>query len=162
MPMEVPISSQYGFTPDTTRPWIHWGINNGAMMTLSPPECANADGSANFFPAGFCSVVNPYWKYLLALDGGNTCFSAADAANKTGQKYLPTTMSGGILCRAPVRRLEIYVPLKTPQPGGKQLLIQLYQNGKMISSQNVPFFAIGNTGKTRIRHDCCSWNYSVL
>jgi len=82
----------------------------------------------------------------LALDGGKTCLSSADASNTTGFPYLTTTMSGGILCRAPVRRLEIYVPLKT-QPGGKALSLQLYQNGKMISSQNVPFFAIGNTGK---------------
>jgi len=134
--------------PVTTQPWIHWGTNNGAMMTLSPPECANTDGKSNFFPAGFCSVVNPFWKYLLALDGGKTCLSTADAGTQTGLKYLNVTMSNGILCRAPVRRLEIYVP-KTgaPQPGGKQISIQLSQNGKVISSQNVPFFAIGTTGK---------------
>jgi len=133
--------------PVTTRSWIHWGTNNGAMMTLSPPECANANGKSNFFPAGFCSVVNPFWKYLLALDGGKTCLTSADASKQTGVPYLTVTMTGGILCRAPVRRLEVYVPLKTPQPGGKKLLLQLYQNGKMISSQPVPFFAIGNTGK---------------
>jgi len=133
--------------PVTTRNWIHWGTNNGAMMTLSPPECANANGKSNFFPAGFCSVVNPFWKYLLALDGGKTCLSSADASKETGVSYLTVTMSAGILCRAPVRRLEVYVPLKSQQPGGKALLIQLYQGGKMISSQNVPFFAIGNTGK---------------
>jgi len=116
-------------------------------MTLSPPECANPNGKSNFFPSGFCSVVNPFWKYLLALDGGKTCLSAADAAKQTGLAYLPVTMTGGILCKAPVRRLEIYVPQKGAQPGGRQLLIQLYQNGQMVSSQNVPFFAIGNTGK---------------
>jgi len=82
----------------------------------------------------------------LALDGGKTCVTAAQAATQTNLPYLPTTMTGGILCRAPVRRLEIYVPQKTPA-GGKPITIQLYQNGKMISSQNVPFFAIGTTGK---------------
>jgi hypothetical protein len=132
--------------PDTTQPWIHWGINNGAMMTLSPPECANTDGKANFFPKGFCSVANPYWTYLLALDGGKTCLTSAAAQQETGLNYLTKTMTGGIMCRAPLRRLEIWVPPKTPA-GGKPLLIQLSQNGKMISSQQVPYFAIGNTGK---------------
>jgi len=115
-------------------------------MTLSPPECANADGSANFFPKGFCSVANPYWKYLLSLDGGKTCLTSDAAQIATGVPYLTKTMAGGILCRAPLRRLEIWVPPKTPA-GGKPILLELYQNGKLLSSQTVPFFAIGNTGK---------------
>lgn len=43
---------------------VNWGPNNGAMFTLGPNE-NNADGNY-LFPAGFVSVVHPYW-YNLSI-----------------------------------------------------------------------------------------------
>jgi hypothetical protein len=37
---------------------IQWGDNNGAMFTLGPDESLNGN---YLFPAGFRSIVNPYW-----------------------------------------------------------------------------------------------------
>ena len=39
---------------------LQWGPNNGAMFTLGPDDEKNLDGNT-LFPAGFCSIVNPYW-----------------------------------------------------------------------------------------------------
>jgi hypothetical protein len=39
---------------------LQWGPNNGAMFTLGPDDENNLNGN-KLFPAGFCSIVNPYW-----------------------------------------------------------------------------------------------------
>ena len=39
---------------------MNWGPNNGAMFTLSPDDQNNPKGNY-LFPAGFTSIVHPYW-----------------------------------------------------------------------------------------------------
>jgi len=36
------------------------------------------------FPAGYCSIINPYWTYLLNIDGGQTCITCDAMAQKMG------------------------------------------------------------------------------
>jgi len=118
------------------------------MLTLSPPECANPTG--DYFPPGYCSLVNPYWKYLLALDNGQTCLTSAEVSTQTGITYLDKIYASGILCKRAVRRLEVYTFNLTMASNPQPLLLKLFQNGKQISTQNVPYFQIGDDGsKTR-------------
>ena len=48
-----------GVVPDD-RSILQWGPNNGAMFTLGPDEEKNINGN-QLFPAGFSSIVHPYW-----------------------------------------------------------------------------------------------------
>jgi hypothetical protein len=60
MPTYVFINMQWtGVVPDDYS-MLKWGPNNGAMFTLGPDEEKNVDGN-RLFPAGFCSIVHPYW-----------------------------------------------------------------------------------------------------
>ena len=60
MPTYVFVNMKWiGVVSDTSR-IVQWGKNNGAMFTLGPGEETNLKGN-NLFPAGFCSIVNPYW-----------------------------------------------------------------------------------------------------
>lgn len=60
MPTYVFINMKWTGTISSTSRIVQWGPNNGAMFTLGPDDENNRNGN-NLFPAGFCSIVNPYW-----------------------------------------------------------------------------------------------------
>lgn len=133
----------------TSDSYLRWGENRGAMYVLGPDDCANPNGV--MFPKGYCSVANPFWSFLTALDSGRTCQNASAAATLLGESgAFINRWSSGILCKAPLRRLEIYT-LGQKQASAPNLKLQLWQNGAMISSVTVPYFQIAddasNTGK---------------
>jgi len=60
MPTYVFVNMKWtGVTSDESS-ILQWGPNNGAMFTLGPDDEKNFNGS-KLFPAGYCSIVNPYW-----------------------------------------------------------------------------------------------------
>jgi hypothetical protein len=60
MPTYVFVNMKWtGVTSDQSE-MVQWGPNNGAMFTLGPDDEKNLYGNT-LFPAGFCSIVNPYW-----------------------------------------------------------------------------------------------------
>jgi len=82
------------------------GSNNGAMFTLGPNDLLNGNP---LFPKDFRSIIHPYWKYLLELDNGLTCFTN-EQANQNKDKYLLNNQPyGAILCKKSVRRLEVII-----------------------------------------------------
>lgn len=136
-------------TPTNQKNWIEWGENNGAMWTLSDADCAaNAKGN-KLFPPGFCSIVNPYWTYLLAIDGGNTCQTCDQVAQKVmGLAPGSTDYNGfmnryqkAIFCKKRVTRLEIYTKAQT-MASAPNVQLELWQNNNKISSQQVNYFQI--------------------
>ena len=89
---------------------VQWGPNNGAMFTLGPDDEQNLNGN-KLFPTGFCSIIHPYWSYLLAIDNGESCFDSNYVANLTNQNNakFKEKYSKAIFCKRPVRRLEVYL-----------------------------------------------------
>lgn len=71
----------------------------GATYSLSPPDAANP--KSNMFPRGFQSVCHGMHTYLLTLDNGATCVTSASLG-------LATQYENGILCKKPLRRLEVF------------------------------------------------------
>ena len=62
MPLYVFVNLQWnGVISDNLR-ILQWGPNNGAMFTLGPDDEKNLNGN-KLFPAGFCSIVHPYWLF---------------------------------------------------------------------------------------------------
>ncbi|CAF4949646.1 unnamed protein product, partial [Rotaria sp. Silwood1] len=124
---------------------LQWGPNNGAMFTLGPDDEKNLNGN-KLFPAGFCSIVNPYWTYLLALDNGASCFRSNDVANLLGQdpvKFARKYDGGAIFCKRPVRRLEIFSFNQNPA-NHQTMQLELWQFDNLISSVTLKFFQIGD------------------
>ncbi|CAF1388780.1 unnamed protein product [Rotaria magnacalcarata] len=145
MPTYVFVNMKWtGVTSDRSS-ILKWGPNNGAMFTLGPDDEKNLNGN-KLFPVGFCSIVNPYWSYLLALDNGASCLSANDVANILSQdtvKFTKKYDGGAIFCKRPVRRLEIFSfnqHLTSDQP----MQLELWQFGNLISSVTLNFFQIGD------------------
>jgi hypothetical protein len=127
--------------------WVIWGANNGAMFTMSPNAVDQANIAGNFFPSGYNSLANPYWTYLLALDGGKSCFQSSDAEKADGVTagLYSTRYSSGILCKRPLRRLEIWTFGKSKATwGGVSLTLQLWQKNVQISSVILNYFQIGD------------------
>lgn len=60
MPTYVFVNMKWIGTISDDLPIIKWGPNNGAMFTLGPDDETNTQGN-KLFPAGFCSIVHPYW-----------------------------------------------------------------------------------------------------
>jgi hypothetical protein len=80
------------------------GRNDGGVFALAPPDARAGD--SRIFPAGYQSLVGASKTYLLGIDGGEACKTAADAVagtTESARKY-----ANGILCRRPVRRLNIW------------------------------------------------------
>jgi len=125
--------------------------NNGALFTLGPDDCAASQRGLNtqIFPPYFCSLAHPYWTYLLSIDNGTTCFTSTRAASVVGGDSTATQFSNrydnGILCKRPLRRLEVYThSLTRAHNSTLNLILELYQNNKKISQQSVPYFQIGD------------------
>ena len=60
MPTYVFVNMKWTGTFSDDFSMLKWGPNNGAMFTLGPDYEKNLSGN-KLFPAGFCSIVNPYW-----------------------------------------------------------------------------------------------------
>ena len=60
MPTYVFANMTWTGTVSSATTILTWGPNNGAMFTLSPDDQNNQKGNY-LFPAGFTSIVNPYW-----------------------------------------------------------------------------------------------------
>ncbi|CAF0723862.1 unnamed protein product [Adineta steineri] len=148
MPTYVFINMKWtGVVPDDAS-LLQWGPNNGAMFTLGPDDENNLNGN-KLFPAGFNSIINPYWSYLLALDNGASCFSSNAVATLLGQdppRFAQKYNGGAIFCKRPVRRLEIFS--FNQNAGNRQnMQLELWQFGNRISSVTLNFFQIGDTRK---------------
>jgi len=94
-------------------PHFLWGNNHGAMFTLTSSECAAGNPDGLVFPAGYCSLANPFWSYLLALDGSDVCRTAEQVGhgmNLTGDQLASHVVryGRGILCKQPLRRLTVW------------------------------------------------------
>eukprot|EP01097_Dermamoeba_algensis_P002778 TRINITY_DN2100_c0_g1_i1.p1 TRINITY_DN2100_c0_g1~~TRINITY_DN2100_c0_g1_i1.p1 ORF type:complete len:1249 (-),score=295.24 TRINITY_DN2100_c0_g1_i1:103-3849(-) len=140
MPTYVFVNPKWeGITSNT---YVTWGENHGAMFVLGPGEEANPNGV--IFPVGYCSLINPFWTYLLALDNGQTCHTAETAANNLRQdsRSYATKYAGGILCKKPVRRLEIYTSGQN-RGSARNIKLELWQRGTRISSVVINYFQIG-------------------
>ena len=57
--------------------------------------------NANMSLAGYQGFAHGIHTYLLGLDGGNTCTKSLDLG-------MNTQFAGAILCKKPLRRLEVY------------------------------------------------------
>jgi hypothetical protein len=60
MPTYVFVNMKWTGVISDRQSLIQWGPNNGAMFTLGPDDEQNLNGN-KLFPAGFCSIVHPYW-----------------------------------------------------------------------------------------------------
>ncbi|CAF1148840.1 unnamed protein product [Rotaria sordida] len=145
MPTYVFVNMKWTGVISDDRPILKWGPNNGAMFTLGPDDEKNFNGN-KLFPAGFCSIVNPYWSYLLALDNGASCFNSNDIARLLNQdpgKFAQKYDGGAIFCKRPVRRLEIFT---FNEDGGsyQPMRLELWQSGNLISSVTLNHFQIGD------------------
>jgi hypothetical protein len=60
MPTYVFVNMSWTGTIPNSQPIMNWGPNNGAMFTLGPDDQNNLKGNY-LFPAGFVSIVHPYW-----------------------------------------------------------------------------------------------------
>jgi len=122
--------------------WFQWGNNNGAMFVLGPDDQTNPNGI--MFPAGYCSLANPYWTYLLSLDGGKSCQTASAVATALGADVTTwtTRYNSGILCTRPLRRLEIYT-LGQSSASAPNIKLELWQNNAKVSEQIINYFQIG-------------------
>ncbi|CAF4040020.1 unnamed protein product [Adineta steineri] len=145
MPTYVFVNMKWtGIVPDDSS-LLKWGPNNGAMFTLGPDDEQNLKGN-KLFPAGFNSIVNPYWSYLLALDNGTSCFSSNDVATLLGQdssSFAKKYNGGAIFCKRPVRRLEIFSYNQNSE-NHQNMQLELWQFGNRISSVALNFFQIGD------------------
>ncbi|CAF1388475.1 unnamed protein product [Adineta ricciae] len=145
MPTYVFVNMKWTGTFSDDFSMLKWGPNNGAMFTLGPDDEKNLSGN-KLFPAGFCSIVNPYWTYLLALDNGAACLNSNGVANLLGQdpaKFAKKYDGGAIFCKKPVRRLEIF-SFNQNAGNNRDMRLELWQHGDLISSVTLKYFQIGD------------------
>lgn len=128
------------WTATSAARWMYFQADanhyNG-VFTLSPAEGANPHGT--IFPAGFQSLCSHYFSYLLSLDDGSTCVTAASLA--LGPRY-----DHGILCRVPLRTLRVYTR-GLSKSVAKALRVELWQGGVRKSTLLMPFHQVGSTKK---------------
>ena len=94
--------------------------NYGGIFVLSPPDCTEnqkrssegAVSAKSFFPAGYCSLVNYRYDYLLQHSQGQPlCTKAKDMQNAVPGKHGGDMMkryNDGILCKVPLSTLKVY------------------------------------------------------
>jgi hypothetical protein len=114
--------------------WIDFGgdsgtYTHGGMLVLSPEDAANPNGVV--FPPGFQGVVDGFHSWLLALDGGNTCVNSSSLG-------FYRRWHQGILCKKPLRRLNIYT-FDIDRTTAGNLQIDAYQNGNFVSRGQMLF-----------------------
>jgi hypothetical protein len=149
MPTYVFVNCSFdNMTPTNQKNWIEWGENNGAMFTLGPDDCPLNTKGNPMFPAGYCSIINPYWTYLLSIDGGQTCIDCDAMAQKMGLAPGTDNYNGfmnryqkAIFCKKTVRRLEIYTKNQT-MATAPNINVELWQNNAKVSSVQVNYFQI--------------------
>ena len=125
--------------------------NDGGIFSLAPPHARpDNQGIVNpqglVFPAGFQSLVGPSRRYLLAIDNGGACQDVSTVPGippDFSRRTRPSQQNQGILCRKPLRRLNIWS--RDPHRGNVRLT--LFQNGAEISSQEIPRWRTGQTQK---------------
>jgi hypothetical protein len=147
MPTYVLLNPVWLVPADATRSFIQWGANQGAMFTLAPPHVGTQNAQGLMFPKGYVSLVHPAWTYLQALDGGQTCHNASYAARLSGVSDVTTfarNWGQGLLCRRPVRRLEVYSFGQTLASNPPNLQLSLWQGGVQISAATILYFQIGD------------------
>ncbi len=66
MPTYVFVNMQWTGTIGESTKILEWSANNGAMFTLSPDDEKNLNGN-KLFPAGFCSIIHPYWYNFISI-----------------------------------------------------------------------------------------------
>ena len=74
--------------------------NDGGVFALAPPDALA--GTSRIFPEGYQALVGASKTYLLGIDGGEACKTAAEVVDGTSES--PGKYARGILCRRPVRR----------------------------------------------------------
>eukprot|EP01051_Picozoa_sp_SAG22_P006118 SAG22_NODE_389_length_11276_cov_12.397244_6_plen_1512_part_00 len=149
-----------------------WFVNDGGIFALAPPDARG--NNSRIFPPGFHSLVGGSKTYLLGIRG-NPCSTAADAVRGTSdseQKY-----ARGILCRRPVRRLNIWsrglrdgcsAIQSSVQEGCKRRLnpgqdppeyfhmasqaptlqVRVYEHNQLVAQSNVEWWQIARDGQT--------------
>ena len=119
----------------------------GGIFSLSPPnadkmiQSGNLEGS--IFPPGFVSVVSSQFRYLLSIPGGKCVESSS--------LQLEVIFDNGILCKVPLRSLQIYsrnlVSFSAPN-----MLVQAWfgidSTSTPHSSQEIGFHQVGNDYQT--------------
>ena len=128
----------------TSARWMYFQADAnhfGGIFALAPPEAANPTG--HIFPPTFQSLCSHYYSFLLGIDGGATCVTAASLGADIGARY-----DGGILCRSPLRPLRVYTHSLTLATAPR-LRVQLWQSGVMVSELLMPYHQIGDDGSTK-------------
>lgn len=116
--------------------WVDFGGDvgtgtHGAMLVLSPEDAANPNGVV--FPAGFQGVCDGFHSWLLALDNGQTCVNSSSLGTQAYKRW-----HNGILCKKPLRRLNIYTFGVDITTAG-YLQIDAYQSGNFVSRGKMMF-----------------------
>ncbi|KAL6070194.1 G8 domain-containing protein [Balamuthia mandrillaris] len=127
----------------TSSVWIDWNAGEspdenptlGSIYALSPEDAANPDGI--MFPPGYQSLVHGAHDYLLDLD--DKCVTASSV-------LLGVEWDGGIICKGPLRRLDIYTQGLTEGSQGT-VTVEVHKNGQKITEQNMRFNKVGGTNK---------------
>lgn len=126
--------------------------NDGGVFALAPthavpdPVTGVVNPKGLVFPPGYQALVGPSKLYLLPIDGGRTCVEAAGVPGVRPdfvRSTRPTNDNRGILCKKPVRRLNIWS--KGPHLG--DLRISVLQGGTTVSQQAVSRWRTGQTLK---------------
>ncbi|KAL6070177.1 G8 domain-containing protein [Balamuthia mandrillaris] len=123
--------------------WVMWNTpppadqnpTLGSIYALSPEDADNPDGI--MFPPGYQALVHGVHIYLLDLD--DHCDTAEDLG--VGQEW-----NGGILCKKPIRRLDIYTQGLTDDSHGS-VTVEVHKDGSLLTQADMRFNKVGSTRK---------------
>ena len=121
--------------------------NDGGVFALSPPDAAS--GTSRIFPPGYQSLVGGSRTYLLGIDSGEACKTAAEVLEEEIGNTIdgPRKYADGILCRRPARRLNVWtrglVTATAPD-----MTIQVYQDANLVSEGVVQWWKVAEDGQT--------------
>ncbi|KAK3268715.1 hypothetical protein CYMTET_22797 [Cymbomonas tetramitiformis] len=139
-PQYVFLNSTWQVTGENTFQFL--AENDAGVFALAPPDAANAEG--RIFPTGYQALVGGSKTYLLALDHGATCRTATEVVGESAAgRY-----GHGILCRKPVRRLNVWSRAQT-SAGAPRLQLEVLQDGVAVATGLVEYWQIGNDGDTK-------------
>ena len=153
---------QYIFTNPTwqvtSSKWITWNdINNpthGSVYNLAPPDALSSSSSLrplnSMFPKGFQGICHGYHTYLLELDQGYTCVTSASIG-------MANQYEDGIVCRKPLRRLEIYTQVRAARGEGSGGRGRVRRRDKEAGWTSLSKFYLGS----RLQHCRNSPTYRV-
>ena len=119
----------------TSNRWLYFRPGNqfGGVFALSPPEAATGNPTGNIFPPGYVALASATFSYLLSVDGGASCATAASLG--VPSRY---DNGGNILCKRTLRSVKIWAD----NLGGASLRVELWQSGSLQSTLSMPFWRV--------------------